>query len=97
MAETEPKALRSLLAIVLGLALVVLLGALLVVGKSFRLCCTSKSFLTFVPRHQILHFRNLVIGNAGDCVGEPGLGIDTVELGRLNQGVGHSSGAATGG
>lgn len=37
MTEAEPKALRSLLAIVLGLALVVLLGALLVVGKSFLL------------------------------------------------------------
>ena len=34
---------------------------------------------------------NLVIGDAGEDVGEPGLRIDAIELGRLDQAIGDGS------
>ena len=38
-----------------------------------------------VPRQQRGEIGDLVIGDAGEYVGEPGLRIDVIELGRLNQ------------
>ena len=38
-----------------------------------------------IPGQQCGQFGGLVIGNAGEHVGKPGLRINVVELGRLNQ------------
>ena len=38
-----------------------------------------------VPRQQRGEVGDLVVGDPGQHVGEPGLGIDVVEPGRLNQ------------
>lgn len=47
-----------------------------------------------LPRQQVVYASDLVIGNAGDGVCEPGLGINAVELCSLDQGVYHSGGTA---
>ena len=44
-----------------------------------------------MPRHEIVEPINLVIGDAAKDVGQPGLRIDAVELGGLDQGVGDRS------
>ena len=38
-----------------------------------------------IPGQQCGQVGDLVIGDPGQHVGEPGLGIDVIELGRLNQ------------
>jgi hypothetical protein len=38
-----------------------------------------------IPGQQCSQVGDLVIGNSGQHVGKPGLGVDVVELGRLNQ------------
>ena len=50
--------------------------------------------LCSAPRHQVIDLGDLVVGNAGESVSEPGVGIDGVELGRFDQGVGDGSGVA---
>ena len=40
------------------------------------------------PGEQLVELRDLVIGDAAEHIGQPGLGIDAVELGGLDQGVG---------
>lgn len=40
------------------------------------------------PWHQLGRAGDFVVGDAGEYVGEPGLRINAVELGRFNQGVG---------
>ena len=41
-----------------------------------------------MPGKQVIDFGDLVVWDAGEGVGEPGVGIDGVELGRFDQGVG---------
>lgn len=41
-----------------------------------------------MPWEQVVGLRDLVIGDAGNRVGEPGVGIDAVQLCRFDQGVG---------
>ncbi len=41
-----------------------------------------------VPGQELVDFGDLVVWDAGERVGEPDLGVDAVELGRLDQGVG---------
>ena len=41
-----------------------------------------------VPGHELAEASDFVVGDAGEDVGEPGLGIDTVELGGFDQGIG---------
>ena len=40
------------------------------------------------PRHEFVELGDLVLGDAAQNVGEPGLGIDTVEFRRFDQRVG---------
>jgi hypothetical protein len=47
-----------------------------------------------VPGQQVVDLCDLVVGDAGEGVGEPGVGIDGVELGRFDQGVGDGGGLA---
>lgn len=45
---------------------------------------------------QLFDLGDLVIRDASECVGELGLGIDGVEFGGFDQGVGDGGGLATG-
>jgi hypothetical protein len=47
-----------------------------------------------LPRQQFVNTAGRVAGEAGENVGEPGAGVDAVELGALDQRV-HGGGAAT--
>ena len=47
------------------------------------------------PWEQFVDTGDFVIGDAAEHIGEPGLGIDTVELGGLDQGIGDGSGFAS--
>ena len=49
-----------------------------------------------VPWQQIVDPVDLVVWNAGEGVGEPGLGIDAIEFCGLDQGVGDGGGFAAG-
>ena len=40
------------------------------------------------PRQQLIQPIDLVIGDAGEDIGEPSLWVDAVQLGRFDQGVG---------
>ncbi len=42
------------------------------------------------PGQEFVDPIDLVIGNAAEDGGEPGLGVDAVELGGLDQGTGHA-------
>jgi len=46
------------------------------------------------PRKQLVDFVDLVLGDAAEEVGEPGLGVNVVELGGFDQGVGDGGGLA---
>ena len=46
-----------------------------------------RSGLSVTPRQQLFQARDLVIGDTGEDVGEPGLRVDAVELGGLDQAV----------
>ncbi len=47
-----------------------------------------RSGLSVTPRHEFIQLCDLVVGDAAENVGQPGLWIDAVELGGLNQGIG---------
>jgi hypothetical protein len=53
-----------------------------------------RSGLSETPGEQLVEFRDFVIGDATEHIGQPGLGIDAVELGGLDQGVGDGCGFA---
>ncbi len=43
--------------------------------------------LSVTPRHELVQTCDLVLGDAAENIGQPGLGIDAVELGSLDQGI----------
>ena len=45
-----------------------------------------------MPREELIQTCDFVVGDLGEDPCEPGLGIDTVELGGLNEGIGDSRG-----
>ena len=45
-----------------------------------------------MPREELIQTCDFVVGDLGKDPCEPGLGIDTVELGGLNEGIGDSRG-----
>jgi hypothetical protein len=47
-----------------------------------------RSFLSVTPGHQFVEPGDLVIGDAAEHIGEPGLGINAIQLGGFDQGVG---------
>jgi hypothetical protein len=49
-----------------------------------------------VPRQEIIYAGDLVVGDAGQRIGEPSLRVHTIQLGGLDQGVGDGGGAAAG-
>ncbi len=55
--------------------------------RLFRAQSPNSASEDLFPGHPILHFRDFAIGNAGDGVGAPGLGIDSFELGRFDHGI----------
>ena len=59
---------------------------------SFRLGCRLG-----VPGQQLVDAVDLVVGDAFEDLGEPGLRIDVVEPGGLDQGVGDGGGPAAAG
>ena len=65
--------------------------------RLFRAQSPNRTSEDLLPGHPILHYRDFAVGNAGEGVGAPGLGIDTFELGRFDERVCHGGGAATGG
>jgi hypothetical protein len=52
------------------------------------------ALLGCVPRQELIDAGDLAVGDAGQGIGEPGLGIDAIELGGLDQGAGDGGGAA---
>jgi len=50
--------------------------------------------LSVTPRHELVETGDLVVRDAVENVGQPGLGIDAVQLGGFNQGVGDGGGFA---
>jgi len=50
--------------------------------------------LSVAPGHEFVEACDLVIGDAAKYVGEPGLRIDAIEFGSLDQGIGDCSGVA---
>jgi hypothetical protein len=51
--------------------------------------------LSVTPKQQLIDPVDLVIGNAGKGIGEPGLRIDAVELRAFDEAVGDRVGFAT--
>ncbi len=47
-----------------------------------------RSALSVSPRHEFIQLCDLVLGDAGQRVGEPGLGIDAAEFCRFDQRIG---------
>ncbi len=47
-----------------------------------------RSGLSVTPGHQLVQTRDLVIGNAAENIGLPGLRINAVQLGGFNQRIG---------
>ena len=48
-----------------------------------------RSMLSVTPRHEFFQLGDLVIGDAAENVGQPGLRIDSVELSGFDQGIGN--------
>lgn len=53
--------------------------------------------LSVRPGHEVFEVGNLCIRDVGEDIGEPGLRIDTVELGGLDEGIGDRRGLAAAG
>ncbi len=51
-----------------------------------------RSGLSVTPGGELVQACDLVVGDALEDIGEPGLGIDAVEFGGLNQGIGDCGG-----
>ena len=57
-------------------------------GSSLRRqCVVNGVWLTPVPGHQFIDLLDGMLGDAGEDVGQPGLGIDVVQLGRDDKAV----------
>ena len=56
---------------------------------------TYSDILSVLPRQQLVDPVDLVVGDAAEDIGEPGLRIDVVELGCLNPCVGNGGGFAS--
>ena len=53
--------------------------------------------LSVRPGHEVFKAGDLGVGDVGQDIGEPGLRIDTVELGGLDEGIGDRRGLAAAG
>ena len=48
------------------------------------------------PRQQVIDAVDLLVRDACECFGQPGLGIDAIQFGGFDQGVGDGGGATPG-
>ena len=53
-----------------------------------------RCYCSVTPREELVQTSDFVVGDLGEDPCEPSLGIDTVELGGLNQGIGDGCGFA---
>ncbi len=52
-----------------------------------------RSILSVTPRHEFIKTSDLVIGDAGQRLGEPGLRINAVQLSGFDQRIGDGGGS----